>query len=135
MAEKDCIIINDDAIVNAVHGGDYTLYKKELKPLYKSIENHILATAIAMNKNVVIDRGLNNTRQSRARWISIAHSLDTKITAVEFPFLTPERHAQLRYNSDGRGYSYEFWLNAAKRHFSEYQHATYEEGFDKIWKL
>ena len=131
-AENGYIVINDDAIVNAIHGGLYHLYNEKLKPLYKSIENHILTTAIAMGKHVVIDRGLNNTRKSRARWIAIAHSLDCKITAITFPFWTPEKHAQLRFESDNRGCSYEFWLKAAKRHISEYEHPTYEERFDDI---
>ena len=37
-AREGWVIINDDAIVNAVHGGDYTLYDKQWKPLYKGCE-------------------------------------------------------------------------------------------------
>jgi dephospho-CoA kinase len=58
-ADAGWIIINDDSIVSAVHAQNYLLYAEDLKPLYKSIEDHILHTAVAMEKNVVIDRGVD----------------------------------------------------------------------------
>lgn len=53
-AKEGYVIVNDDSIVNAVHGGVYALYDKSFKPLYKSIEDHILHTAVAMGKHVII---------------------------------------------------------------------------------
>ena len=131
-AKNGWIIINDDNVVNLVHSSDYTLYKESLKPLYKSIEDHILHTAVAMNKNVVIDRGLDICATSRQRWIILAKSLDVPIRAVEFEVFTPEIHAKRRTEADSRGHNLDYWLMVAKKHFSVYSSPTLEEGFVDI---
>ncbi len=131
-AAEGCIIINDDSIINTVHGGNYVLYEKELKPLYKSIEDHILHIAVAMGRNVVIDRGVNNTIKSRKRWIGIANCLDAEIIAIQFPLWSPEEHAALRTHNDCRGHTYDYWLMVANRHLKDWQNPTIEEGFHKI---
>ena len=131
-AEENYITINDDTIVNAVHGGNYKLYNKALKPLYKSVEDHILHVAVAMDYSVVVDRGVNNTIKSRKRWIALASCLDIEVIAIQFPIWSPEEHATLRMHSDCRGYTYEYWLEVAKRHIKDWQPPTLEEGFSKI---
>jgi len=131
-AEEGWIVINDDSIVNSVHGGSYFLYDKSLKPLYKSIENHILVTAIAMGKNVVIDRALDLNKKSRLRWIALAKSLDIPIQARLFKINDPEIHARRRFEDDPRGLTYDHWLEAAQRHHDSYDPPTLEEGFDHI---
>lgn len=137
-AKEGCVIINDDAIVNAIHGQNYTLYNKSLKPLYKSIENHIFCMSVAMGKSVVIDRGLDISKSSRKRWIALARSLDVNISAVVFDNFSPEVHARRRFEADNRGHDYNFWLNVAKTHADVYDPVTCEEGFDQIllehWK-
>lgn len=133
MAKAGWIIINDDAIVMALHGGNYT-YKENLKVLYKSIETHIFHLAVAMGKDVIIDKGLNLTKNSRARWISLAKSLDIPIKAIIFPFTCPEDHAQRRTKIDSRGLSYEKWLKIAQIHFAQYEPPTIDEGFEIIEK-
>ena len=138
LAENGWIVINDDAIINAVHGGNYKLYKENLKPLYKSVEDHILHIAVAMGLDVVVDRGLNNTIRSRKRWVALARSLDVSIGARKFPIWSAEEHAIRRVKIDGRGHDYEFWLRVAKIHLESWQKPTIEEGFDYIedyeWK-
>lgn len=134
-AKEGWIIINDDSLVNAVHGGNYTLYSKALKPLYKSIEDHILHTAIAMGKDVVIDRGLDISTGSRKRWVAIAKSLDTPIQAIVFKVETPEIHAERRVKSDARGYDYQYWLDVARAHFTRWDDPTESEGFDEVWHM
>lgn len=129
-AKEGFIVINDDSIVNAVHAGNYALYDKSLKPLYKSIEDHILHTAIAMGKNVVIDRGLDVSASSRRRWISIAKSLDVEIGAIVFSLSTPKIHGTRRYNSDNRGHTKQYWINVAKVHYNRYEPPLFDEGFD-----
>ena len=130
-AKEGWIVINDDAIVLGVHGGNYT-YKEELKAFYKSIETHILHMAIALGKNVIVDRGINLTKNSRKRWIALAKSLDTPINAIIFPFASPQTHAHRRFNSNSRGLSYEKWEKIATRHIESYQPPTMDEGFDSI---
>lgn len=133
--EEGCIVINDDAIVNSIHGGDYTLYEKRLKPLYKGIENYIFTTAIALHESIIIDRGVNMTIDSRRRWIGMAHSLDVDISAIVFPIKEPEWHLQRRSNSkDGlRGLSPQKWLENIKYHIKSYEKPTFKEGFDDIF--
>lgn len=132
-AKNGWIIVNDDNIINLIHSNQYSLYSKSLKPLYKSIENHIVNFAIGMGKNVVIDRGVNVRRQSRQRWIALAHSLDVPIVCVVFPTESSAIHAWRRYNSDRRGCSFDYWLRVAEAHIKEYEKPVIEEGFDEVF--
>lgn len=131
-AKAGLIIVNDDAIVNAVHGNQYVLYQKTNKILYKSTEQHIAIMAISLGKSVVIDRGLNVSRGSRQRWTSLAKSLDIPCVAIVFQKEAPEIHAQRRYQADVRGQSDAYWLEVARRHASVYEEPTISEGFDYI---
>jgi predicted kinase len=132
-ADAGWIIINDDSIVSAVHAQDYLLYNEALKPLYKSIEDHTLHTAVAMGKDVVIDRGVDVSTSSRQRWIALGRSLDVPVRAVLFEVFSPEIHAQRRVDSDARGHDYDYWLNSvAKPHLARYQEPTTDEGFSDI---
>ena len=119
-ADEGFIIINDDAIVNAVHAGNYKLYNEDLKPLYKSTENAILNTALAMKQSVIIDRP-NHTAAMRRRYIGIAHSFDVPVHVVMFAWAEPEVHAQRRFDSDSRGLTLEDWLYVANYHQDNYE--------------
>jgi predicted kinase len=134
---KDCaalgsIIINDDAIVQAVHGGSYVLYRKELKPLYKAVENQILTSAITLKRAVVVDRGTNLTRNSRMRWIGLEKSLDVPVIGITFPFESKNTHAARRVASDSRGWDFDYWHNVVHKHFEMYEPPKLDEGFDRI---
>lgn len=131
-AKYGCLIINDDDIVNMLHAHQYQLYSEKYKPVYKSIENAAISSALSLGIHVIVDRGINLTKKSRRRFIGLAHSLDTKVIAVVFPFLSPETHANRRYYSDSRGHDYQSWLEAAKRMQQEYEIPTFDEGFDEI---
>lgn len=130
-AKKGLIVINDDAVVMACHAGVYSLYSKKLKPLYKSIEMSMLATALSMGRSVVIDRP-NMGAASRARFVATAKAFDARLTAVLFPNAGPEVHAAKRFLSDARGLPIEHWVAAARRHQSMWNPPTREEGFDLI---
>ena len=131
-AKQGFVIINDDSIVNAVHGGLYTLYTKAMKPLYKSVEDHILHTAIAMDKDVVIDRGVDISVSSRRRWIAIAKSLEVPIHGISFEKFPAKVHAARRAKSDSRGHTKQYWVDVALAHEARYELPTLDEGFDKI---
>lgn len=130
-AKDGKIIINDDSIVNAMHAGIYGLYQEKCKPLYKSIENHILCMAIGMGLDVVIDRPCH-TRDSRLRYTMLAKSLDTEIMAVLTKRELPEVHATRRYAYNARGHSYEYWLGVAEKHEELYEPPTMDEGYSHI---
>lgn len=131
-ARSGAIIINDDSIVNMLHAGDYTLYDKELKFLYKVTENQILGTSLAMHRTVIIDRGLNVSKRGRQRWIALAKSFDVQCEAIVFHHDKLAVHAKRRFESDNRGHSYEYWLNVANEHNKIYEEPTRDEGFDAV---
>jgi len=132
LAAEGCIVVNDDAIVKAVHGGDYQKYDKKLSILYKSVENHIVAMAIAAGRDVIIDRAVDIREQARSRWVALAKSFNCCVECVVFPRLQPFECATRRYTSDSRGYSYEYWLGVAEAHDKEYVAPRMDEGFDAI---
>lgn len=131
-AKEGAIVVNDDAVVNGVHCGMYRLYSKELKPLYKSIENTIVTSAIFLGKDVIVDRSLNLTPKSRRRFIGLAHAYDVDAIAVVFEFCDPIVHAQRRKKDNLRGYSFEDWHNVAKTFHEKYIPVKEHEGFDKV---
>jgi predicted kinase len=131
-AKSGFIIMNDDSIVNLIHADEYTLYDKKLKVLYKSIENHIVALGVALNKSIVIDRGLNMSVKGRRRWIALADSFDVQCEAIRFENEGPAVHAERRTKGDNRGHSYDYWLKTAKAHNANYVPPTLDEGFNSI---
>lgn len=128
-AKRGVITVNDDSIVLAVHGGDYTLYDKALKPLYRQIELNIITTAVAMGKHILIDRGNCCNAGCRRKYIALGQSLDIPVIAVVFANDGPAVHALRRFNADKRGHSLEYWTEVAERHQRDYQKPTREEGF------
>ncbi len=134
-AKEGAIILNDDAIVNGLHSNLYELYDKRLKPLYKSVENQIVLSALALGVDVVVDRGLNLTPRSRRRFIGLGHSLDASVNAVVFAFHPPEVHAERRKNHDLRNHTYDYWLEVATIFNEKYVPPSPTEGFDEIIQL
>ena len=130
-AKEGAIIVNDDAIVTAIHGGNYELYDKSLKPLYKSVENLIVQTGLIMGRRVIVDRP-NYARHTRQRYISLAKALDASVYIVMMAHESPEIHALRRVKHDGRGRDYEYWLKVALRHQKLYEPPSNIEGFDEI---
>jgi len=125
------IVVNDDAMVMALHAGHYDLYDPSLKLLYKQMAIVSATTAIAMGRNVIID-ALNHRVDTRTRWVSLARSIDVPINAVVFPRYMPAVHADRRHASDGRGLTYNHWFKAATEHAAEFQVVLPNEGFDRI---
>lgn len=131
-ASQGSLVVNDDAIVNMLHGDNYTLYSKELKTLYKSVENHVVASVLLTGRNVLVDRGLNLSIRGRQRWLSLARSFDVSVEAIVFNNEGPEIHATRRAASDGRGHDYVYWLKVASHHNDHYEPPTVAEGFDAV---
>ena len=129
---KGSLIVNDDAIVNMLHGDDYTLYSQELKTLYKGVENHVIVSALLMGRNVIVDRGLNVSVSGRQRWISLARSFDVPVEAIVFKNDGPEAHATRRTGSDARGHDYAYWHRVATIHNNLWSPPTEAEGFTAI---
>lgn len=131
-AREGAIILNDDSIVTAIHGGDYTLYDPLLKPLYKATENCVVGTALAMGRRVVVDRP-NHSMKMRRRYIGLGHSFDVPVRLVMFKRESPEVHGERRFHSDRRGHDLNYWIDVAKRHESIYEVPRQEvEQYDEI---
>jgi len=134
-AKKGIICLNDDAIVNMLHSDEHYLYDKSLKVLYKSIENHVISTALSMQRTIMVDRGLNVSIHGRKRWVSLAKSFDVSVEAIVFENEGPDVHALRRTNSDARGYDFSYWKKVADSHYSEYSEPTLNEGFDVVNRI
>jgi predicted kinase len=132
-AAQGAIIINDDDLVMAVHGGNYLLYDKALKPLYKTLETTLFGLAVAAGRDVVVDRGVNISRAGRARWVAMAKSYDIPCRAVVFPHDGAYVHAERRYKNDARGYTLEDWVKVAQSHDARYEVPTPSEGYEWIY--
>ena len=130
-ALEGALVSNDDSWVTAVHGGNYKLYNKKLKALYKSYEATTLNMGAVLGLDVIIDR-TNLTRRMRSRYISLARSIDMPVIGIVFPIITAEVHAQRRASSDGRGHDYTYWLKVCKEHLEQYEPPDTNEGFDKL---
>lgn len=134
-ADAGFLIVNDDAIVNLLHADKYTLYDKKLKVLYKSIENHIVSSSIGIGRSVIIDRGLNVSKNGRRRWCALADSFDVECEAIVFHNDGPEEHALRRFNSDPRGHDWAYWLDVARHHDKIWQYPGKEEGFTVVHEI
>ena len=130
-ADAGAIIINDDSMVMAWHGGNYQLYDKKKEDFYKAVETNAIVTGLVCGFNVVIDRP-NLKRNTRLRYIQIAEMLDRQVVAVTFDNHGPEVHARRRFESDSRGHPYEYWLKAAKFHEGLFEPVQESEGFDNV---
>ena len=128
----DFFVLNDDAIVTMLHGGNYNRYDKENKPIYKSIENAIVTSVLSQGRDLIIDRGVNITRRSRKRFIGLASAFDVDSYAIVFPFEEPKVHVERRMLSDHRDLTYDHWMEAVERHIQEYEVPLMEEGFKNI---
>lgn len=134
-AKSGVIAVNDDAIVNLVHADEYTLYDKKLKILYKSIENNIIGLGLCMGRTVLVDRGLNVSKEGRQRWLALAKSYDVPCEAIVFPFDGPLIHAQRRFDSASRGHTLGYWQDVALCHAKQYIEPHWTEGFDKVHQV
>lgn len=133
-AKEGAVIVNDDAIVLAVHGGDYSLYDEKLKKLYKAIQLNMITSAILRGRDVVVD-STNRTVKTRQRYLRLAESFDVPCVAVVFPRESEEVHARRRVESDARGLTYVTWLDVAKKHAVNYVAPTEGEGFHEIRRV
>lgn len=128
------VIVNDDAIVMAVHGGKYGLYCEKLKPLYKSIEHTIIQNALQLGFSVLVDRPCHK-RDTRIRYVQLAKSLDCLTECIVFPRKPWREAATQRFNKDNRGMTLQEWMSIAESHEKVFEEVTESEGFDWIHYL
>ncbi len=126
-AREGALVVCDDALVLAVHGGVYALYTASHKPLYTALETAIITHARSTGADVVIDRG-GRTRAQRTRFAALGRSLGFEVDAVLFEWGTPEIHARRRFDHNPRGLTLAKWEEVAIAHQAEFQPLTADEG-------
>lgn len=129
-AKQGYVIVNDDAISTMVGGGDYSLYDKSKKYLYKSIELYCVDLGLGTNRSVVVDMP-NMKSISRSRFIDIGKRY--KIDIISYDWGRGKFKDLLRRQEESRGYKY--WNEAFFRKEQEYEEPTLEEGFNLIIKM
>lgn len=127
-ANDGALIANDDAVVLAIHGGQYSAYEKELKGLYKGVRSQIIHTAAAIGRDVVVDStGL--TRERREHLRTLATSLDMSPGLVLFRKgrFQGAADGRRRFKADPRGISKEEWIKIGEHHAKTHDPLTVEE--------
>jgi predicted kinase len=125
-AKEGFLVMNNDSIITMLHGGDYTLYNEECKPIYKELELEGIETPLYYGKSVIVDR-TNLQAKTRLKYLDIAKVLAVPVNLIVFKRESPEIHAKRRADSDGRGHDYEYWLKVAKLHYSQWEDPAVEE--------
>jgi predicted kinase len=130
-AKQGALIINDDSIVESLHGGNYKLYSEELKPVYKGIGLMTAIMGAMQGRDLIID-STNLTKARRARWIGMARMLDVPVVGIVFEQASPAEHAGRRVKHDARGYDFDHWLKIARMFAIQWQEPDISEGFDNL---
>lgn len=125
LAKEGAVIVNDDAIVSMLHGSSTRDYRRELKPLYKSVEDHIIKKAIELGVDVVVDRPCEHAA-TRARYALLAKSLGAEVVLHVFKFEDPEIHAKRRMDHDPRGRTFENWKRIAEKKAKDFEPPIYK---------
>jgi predicted kinase len=107
-AKSGACVVDWDSIVLMLHAGDYSLYREELQPLYKSIETIALVNSMLCNQDVVFDKCCNR-RDTRQRIINLGHQFGAKVRAVIFRTGRATELACRRTSDNSRGYRLEDW--------------------------
>lgn len=127
---KDCIVVNDDAITTMIGGGDYTNYDKSKKYLYKCIELYCVEAGLGSNRSVVVDMP-NMNRSSRRRFIEIGKQYNANI--ISYDWGSGKIEGLTRRLKNPRGYNN--WEEAFYTKKNKYEQPSTDEGFDKIIRI
>jgi predicted kinase len=129
--EGGVLVVNDDAVVMMVHGGNYNGYDQRLRPVYKTIEHAAIVAGLLADHHVIVDRTCNDAR-TRRRYVELGRLYNASVIATVFPRQSPDVHAQRRFKTDPRGYTLDKWREVARRHEEQYEQVTIAEGYDRV---
>lgn len=140
-ADEGALVVCHDDLTEMLHGR--YRYERELRSIYRAMEEEIAKVAFMAGKDVVIDR-THLTRESRERWINFASderafpgNAGLEIVAVAFPIRSAANHANIRWQSDPRGRGFAEWKAVAEHHAAqaEAEPISEGEGFDRVVRL
>jgi len=114
-AETGWIVVDLDAIVTMLHGGDYTLYKENLNGLYKATQNNIIQSALLANLDIVVDR-CNNLVSTRRQIIDLAKQFNVPVNIIYWPYSDNDFELLLsRRMRNNRGHDRQRWSDVILR--------------------
>lgn len=129
-ADHGWAVVNLDAIVTMIHGGDYKLFRREWNhPIYKAIQADAIYASLKAGVSVVLDC-CSVDKSRRCRLINDLDDMQlpecVELRAVVFPFVAPEVHALRRTKDDARGYSMAEGVAIAKAHIKNYSDPSFD---------
>jgi len=128
-ADGGAVIVNDDAIVTALHGGNYQGYIDELKPLYKATQTSIITHTLAMGLwDVVVDStGLRRATRDRLRLLGEAFDVPVNLVVFREGIFWGEEDGDRRYDADPRGHTRLYWRKVGEAHAKKLEPLTANE--------
>lgn len=121
LADQGAIIVNDDAIVTAVHGGNYKDYDVDLKPLYKSVQTAMITHGLCLGREVVVDStGLSIDTRTRLRLLAESYDVPCNLVLFREGRFLGAPDGDRRFEADPRGYSREYWQNVGRAHLDRH---------------
>jgi tRNA uridine 5-carbamoylmethylation protein Kti12 len=109
------IVVDLDAIVTMLHGGDYTQYDENLNGLYKAIQNNIIQSALLAHLDIVVDR-CNNLSSTRRQIIDLAKQFNVPVNIIYWPYCDENFDLLLsRRMKNSRGYDKRRWSEVILR--------------------
>lgn len=130
LAKQGYVIINQDAIVSMIGGGDYNLYDEKKKPIYKRIIWNALNEALDLGFSVVIDN-TNMKRKTREKYIEIGNDYSVRIVSYDWgPGIAC---GFTRRVLDNKGYKGN-WSRVYNILKNQYERPEQEEGFHLIFR-
>lgn len=127
-AEEGAIIVNDDAIVTALHGGNYSLYRETLKPVYKAAQSAMISHALIDRQDVVVDTtARHRPTRDRLRLTALAFDTSSRLVIFRRGYFSGVEDGERRYEADPRGLTLEQWRDIGRRHAGTYDPLTPSE--------
>jgi predicted kinase len=134
-AAGGALVVCRDDLCRMLHAGALggCGYEPASRERYRRMESALVREVLAAGRDAVIDR-THLTRESRGRWVALAHGLGAGAIAVVFPVESPEVHARRRFEADARGRSLDDWLAVARHHAAQAaaEPISVDEGFAEI---
>lgn len=128
---KDLGIVISRDYFRYMFGSDFYIYKEELEPIIKNIEQFTIELLMQNKHNIIIDEvGIN--KNERKQYINLAKQYNYKVIAIVLTKLSKEQSLINRMNHDSRGYTKEEWANVWEKFDKMYENPDLNEGIDLI---
>ena len=129
--QEGALVVNDDAIVTAVHGGNYSGYRKDLKGLYKGLRSQIIHAAALTRRDVVVDStGLYRSTRDHLRTMGRSLGMDVALVICRDGQFKGAVDGRRRFEADPRGLTLDEWQRIGQRHAANHDRLGVDEDPD-----